>query len=995
MPLSPESKNDGRVLIPEIQIEVEGETRVYSLLSTRTKDSEFSYLNGIQGQFVDRTQEWNLKHEKEELLEERLKDQETTALAIEALDQVGTGINIYDAELNVVQNNKAFRDLYRYTPEECQPGTSLASIIKTGKGKGLSESFDIHEHESRLADHIQKRKDFQSRVLFSDGRVIQMRTTHLSNGVVAVLHEDITLSHRISQEQSNEIAKLSALLHMETLDQLDIGVSAFDNDLNLVFINQGLLNCYGLPETALPTGISLEQILRKSLSNVSSVGKEELEQIIQQRLSLARGGETFDYENVLKDGRIIEVKGKPLQSTGVVFVHSDVTQDRKLRETLQYQDPVTGLPILKVITEAMEERLPDLIQAGRQAIAMRIQVDRFGLTNEIFGQTVGDRLLRQVAQRLRGVAGVHALVGRVSGNEFMLIDEADDASVTASAVIKILNEAMGPLFQFQSDDGESHKMAFTLSGGVALFPDNGKDLSELMDKSRLAAQFAVTQGANTFSFFDWKVTPRRFTSDRIDLENDLRTAIKQDEFSLYYQPIIELQSGRLHGCEVLIRWEHPAKGFISPMDFIPVAEEAGLIMPIGEWVLRTACKQGRKWQEQGYPPMVISVNVSVVQFCHQDFIETVCTILQETEYQAENLELELTESIVVDDLKLTRKILNNLSELGVSLAIDDFGTGYSSLSYLTSLPFNTLKIDQTFIRGIESRSWAITRAITQLARSLGLVVVAEGVETLKQVEALATIACPLVQGYFFSKPLPKSLFNDYLSEQTAPTLSRYNNRAKNKIRVGLPTFAALNKLQRSTFEFQQAHPELEMEIKTDTSDYLMEALALGELDVVMAVSLGRFDRKPVLVWQDELVWIGRSGITLSRTDPLPLLMYPPPLRIRMFEGLKSINRQWRIVYQSPALAGIVDALVLGIGVTALPISTISEFVKDGQFCLLDSKEYNLPELGPVQCGIYHGELEAGATRDWQLKLTDHLTGSIESFGQKPIVTDQRLTPEFT
>ncbi|MGE4634465.1 MAG: EAL domain-containing protein [Arenicellales bacterium] len=915
-------------------------------------------------------------------------DQLTVALAIDALDQVATGINIYDAELNIVLNNKAFRDIYQYTPEECQPGTSLASIIKIGKGKGLSENFDIQEHESRLAEHIRKSKDFETEVLFSDGRVIQMRTTHLRDGGVAVLHEDVTLKHQTSQSQADKISELSAILGLETLDQLDIGISAYDNDLNLVFKNQRLLDFYELPEAAQSTGMPLERILRSASSAVISASKEELEQIIQQRLNLARCGEAFEYDNVLQDGRIIEVKGKPLGSGGVAFVHSDVTQDRKLREKLQNQDQVTGLPSSQFVIEVAKKRIPELIQSGRQAIGMRIQVDRFGIINEIFGPAVGDRLLKQIAQRLRGVAGARALIGRAGGNEFVLIDEADDASVTANAVVKVLKEAMGPLFQFQSDDGKNQKMAFTLSGGIVLFPDNGKDLSELMHKSRLAAQFAATQGGNTFRFFDWQATRRRFTSDRISLENDLRTAIEQEQFSLHYQPQIALQSGRLHGCEALIRWKHPTQGFISPPDFIPLAEETGLIMPIGEWVLRTACKQARKWQEERHPPMMISVNVSVVQFRHEDFIETVRTILQETDFQAENLELELTESIVADDLELTRKILNNLNELGVRLAIDDFGTGYSSLAYLTNLPFNTLKIDQAFIRGAERHNWAIVRAITQLARSLGLVVVAEGVETSEQAEVLASIGCPLAQGYFYSKPLPKSLFKDYLNEQKAPPSWRHENRRKDRIRVGLPTFAAIDQLQRSSLEFQQAHPDLDMEIQCDVSDRLIEALALGELDIVIGVSLGRLDLNPALAWQDRPLWIGRTGTTLSVNDPLPLLMHPEgsPFRMRMIEGLKLIDRQWRTVYQSPALAGIVDALASGIGITALPMSSIAEdtLFKDRQICLLDPKEYGLPELDLVQCGIYHRELEAGATRDWQLKLTDHLTRSIDSFDREPV-----------
>ena len=606
------------------------------------------------------------------------------------------------------------------------------------------------------------------------------------------------------------------------------------------------------------------------------------------------------------------------------------------------------------------------------------------MVNEIYGQNVGDQLLKQVSQRVRGVASDDAIVGRAGGNELVLIDEAIDASNMANSVVKVLREAMRPPFYFRALDGTRQKISLTLSGGIVCFPQNGTELEDLINKSRLAMQYAASQGGDSFRFFDWKATRRRFTSDRISIENDLRTAIEEGQFFLNYQPQIELQSGSVHGCEALIRWQHPKQGLVSPLDFIPVAEETGLIVPIGEWVLRTACEQAKQWQDAGHEPFMLSVNVSAVQFRDDGIVDSIQKVIEETGLEAKYLELELTESIVADDLEGTRQILSDLKALGLSLAIDDFGTGYSSLAYLTQLPFDTLKIDQAFVRGKEKHNWAIVRAVCQLARSLGLKIVAEGVETTDHADMLAGLGCHIGQGYLFSRPLPRDDVDAYLGEHDRSDLTSGNPNQEAKLRVGLPTFAAINQFQKSAMAFRAKHTEFEMEIHCDVSDYLVESLKLGELDLVVGVTLGPVDIDPEHAWLDHPVWLGSQNCKFGERDAVPLLAHPEgsPFRKRMLDSLRQVDRQTKIVYQSPALRGIVNALVAGMGVTALPLSAVQddEAFQSGKIRVLDPEQEGLPVLESVHYGIYSRELKEEGARSGQSSFTKRLAELIDSFG---------------
>jgi len=940
-------------------------------VSQIAEEGEWVLIANIRDLKVTREQENQISH-----LE--------SLLSLKSFDFIDQGISVFDRNLKLLSANQAFLDLLQFPEEFRSPGTPFEDMLRFNAGRGEYGEGDI---ETQVQDRLALARKFEPHEFErtrNDGVIIHIVGTPIDEGIggFITVYTDVTKLRGYDKQQQEEIKQLESVLHLEAMEHIGVGVTVYDDDLRLIRANRAHKELYDLPDALVEPGTPMTSVIR-FLAEQGIYGEGKIEDQVNEALGALRSREEGRRDLYLPNGKVVEIHQKRLEG-GVVLIHSDVTDSREALRKARSTDPVTGLMTLEAVTELVKELFPRLAESGGQSIAVRLQVDRFGVVNEIYGQVVGDQLLKQVAQRIRGVASDDALVGRAGGNEFVLIDEAKDAANMANAVVKVLREAMKPPFYFRSFDGSRQKISLTLSGGIVLFPQNGTELDDLINKSRLSLQYAASQGGDAFRFFDWKATRRRFASDRITVENDLRTALEQDQFFLDYQPQIELRSDGVHGCEALVRWQHPRQGLIPPMEFIPVAEETGLIVPIGEWVLRSACQQAKKWQVAGHPPFVISVNVSAVQFRNDGIVDSIREVLDETGLEAKYLELELTESIVADDLDGTRQILNDLKALGLSLAIDDFGTGYSSLAYLTELPFDTLKIDQAFIRGKEKHNWAIVRAVCQLARSLELSVVAEGVEVTDHVDRLAGLGCQIGQGYFFSPPLSQEEFGTYLDEHETRDTALSGSQQEAKLRVGLPTFAAINQFQKVVMDFRVSHPELQIEIQCDTSDHLVESLSLRELDVIVAPNMGQLDMDPQHAWLDQPVWLGSRDFTLDNEEPVPVLAHPEgsPFRKRMLDSLRQAHRQSHIVYQSPALRDLIDVLIAGMGITALPLSAVrdEEAMRSGQIRVLDPEKDGLPVLESVQYGIYSLELESDIARAGQSSFTDRLAELIDSFG---------------
>ncbi|HVY16035.1 MAG TPA: EAL domain-containing protein [Rhodopila sp.] len=411
---------------------------------------------------------------------------------------------------------------------------------------------------------------------------------------------------------------------------------------------------------------------------------------------------------------------------------------------IAHHDSLTGLPNRLALRHALEGILQEAQRQGAACAVMCLDLDRFKLVNDLYGHQTGDEVLRRVAARLQSLTRPTDVVARISGDEFIVVMPPTldpDAAVMSARFVAALAEPM-------MIDGQ--QICIGGSVGIALYPRDGTDGGELLRNADMALYQAKRDGRGTFRFFDPEMNERLRSRQR--LEQDLRRGIDAGEFQMYYQPLFAVETRRIIGYEALIRWDHPTRGIVSPSEFIPIAEESGLIVPLGRWVLETACREASAWEDD----LQVSVNVSPVQLQQTDFAEMVADTLVRTGFPAHRLELEMTEGVLIAHPEQALAMLRKLRDCGVRLALDDFGTGYSSLSYLRRFPFSKIKIDRSFIQSLGecNESSVLARAIVALGHSLGMGVTAEGVETYEQYNFLEREACNQVQGYLFGKPMP-------------------------------------------------------------------------------------------------------------------------------------------------------------------------------------------------------------------------------------------------
>ncbi len=420
---------------------------------------------------------------------------------------------------------------------------------------------------------------------------------------------------------------------------------------------------------------------------------------------------------------------------------------------LAHYDELTGLPNRSMFNQRLAHALAQARRNDKPLAILFIDLDRFKNINDTLGHDAGDRVLKEVAERLRGCLRESDTAGRLGGDEFVvLIEELSQPVYVAGVAQKILTAVTKPLIL---DAQEFH---LTASIGISTYPDDSKDMQSLLKNADIAMYRAKEQGRNNYQFYSAQMNVH--TLERLALESNLRRALERDEFLLHYQPKVDIGSGRITGMEALVRWQQPTKPLIPPAQFIALAEETGLIVPIGEWVLKTACAQNKSWQEHGLPPLRVAVNLSARQFGHETLLQDVARVLNETGLDPTALEFEITESMVMHNPEHAVKLLTKLKAMGIRLSIDDFGTGYSSLNYLKRFPIDSVKIDRSFIQDLpgDGDDAAITRAIIAMAHSLRLKVIAEGVETEEQLSFLRNHGCDEMQGNYFSKPLPENEF---------------------------------------------------------------------------------------------------------------------------------------------------------------------------------------------------------------------------------------------
>jgi diguanylate cyclase (GGDEF)-like protein/PAS domain S-box-containing protein len=451
---------------------------------------------------------------------------------------------------------------------------------------------------------------------------------------------------------------------------------------------------------------------------------------------------------------------------GSIFWHGfmhDVTERKRYELELKHQaghDTLTGLANRNLMADRLLQNTIHAWRSRQNIGIMLLDLDRFKMVNDSMGHNYGDELLQQVADRLVNCVRAGDTVCRMGGDEFVIIlselVEEDNIGLLAKRIHETLAEP------FSLSD---HQLRITVSIGISLFPKDGELVETLIRNADIAMYRAKEEGGDKFRFFAPEMNAR--IQGILELEEEMHQAIQKSEFVMYYQPQIDLASGRIVGCEALLRWRHPTRGMFMPGNFIPLAEESGMIIQLGHWVLQEVCTQARAWQDEGLPMVKVAVNLSAKQFRQHDLIEQIQAILLQTGLAPSVLELELTESVLIHDPTHAIQIMNHLKQLGISLSLDDFGTGYSSLNYLRHFPLNSIKIDRSFIKDMaqNTNGAVLSKSIVTIAHSLGLKAIAEGVESWEQHDFLASCGCNELQGFLFSEPLPPDEFAEFLREK--------------------------------------------------------------------------------------------------------------------------------------------------------------------------------------------------------------------------------------
>ncbi|MGB7823206.1 MAG: EAL domain-containing protein, partial [Candidatus Sulfotelmatobacter sp.] len=556
----------------------------------------------------------------------------------------------------------------------------------------------------------------------------------------------------ITERKQAEEALLfkTALLEAQAETTID-GILAVDESDHIVLANKQFGRNFEIPDELLSTRDDL--IVLKHVTDKVEDPDGFIERV--EYLNSHRDEKSRD-ELRFKNGKIFDRYSAPLVDSkgryrGRIWYFRDIT-DRKLAEErvqfLAYYDALTGLPNRTLLQDRLAKALAGARRRKDKVAILFLDLDRFKDINDSLGHSVGDLLLQEVAERLKTWAREQDTVARVGGDEFLIVltglKDVADAAVATERIVNLMTAGFVV---------RGHPVNVSCSIGVSIFPEHSADCETLIKNADAAMYSAKENGRNRFQFFTEDMNAQGV--ERLTLENSLRLALDKKELFLVYQPQMDIATGRITGLEALLRWQHPDLGLVPPDKFIRIAENSGLIVPIGEWVVRTACRQARKWQDEGLPPVSVAVNVSAVQFRQEGFCELIRRVLHETGLAPQYLELELTESLLLANADLMLSVVQELKAMGVTLAIDDFGTGYSSFSYLRQFRVSKLKIDRVFIRdvAVNPDDAAITSAIISMAKSLGLKVIAEGVEDESQMSFLRAHQCDEIQGYYFSKPL--------------------------------------------------------------------------------------------------------------------------------------------------------------------------------------------------------------------------------------------------
>jgi diguanylate cyclase (GGDEF)-like protein len=692
----------------------------------------------------------------------------------QAVDNLSLGLVIFDGKYEVVFCNKRYMEIYRLSSEQVKPGTPISDLIRNRLNLGL-------KIRSNPDDYIRERLDnITDRALtiqeFADGRIIAFTVRPMPGGGGMATHEDITgreeistrlkIQHELGREQEENL-RVRNLQFDTAINNMSQGLCFFDAGHRLIVCNDRYVDMYDLPRDRVGPGTALAEIvdMRFEAGSFPAMTRDEY---LHWRTNVAVSHEPTDSIVELQNGRTFKIRHRPMPDGGWVATHEDITEQRRSEVKIEYMahhDALTDLANRVLLNQRLEHALGQRIHREQMVAVHHLDLDQFKAVNDTFGHPAGDKLLKIVAERLRGLVRETDTIARMGGDEFAIVQAPiTDPSEATSLAQRFITSMSEPF------DIDGHQAVIGASVGIAVGPGDGLRPDKLLRNADLALYRAKGDGRGTFRFFEPAMDLQMQTRRVVEL--DLRKALPAGEFELYYQPAVNLASNEISGFEALIRWNHPERGVVSPATFIPLAEEIGFIVPIGEWVIRQACTTAAQWPGD----LHVAVNISAVQFRSPGLMRVIVGALATSGLHPTRLEIEITESVLLQNKETTLAVLHQLRALGIRISLDDFGTGYSSLTYLQCFPFDKIKIDRSFVKDIteSTGSLNIVRAVAALANGLGMTATAEGVETREQLDRITSEGCTEMQGYLFSRPLPaQEIERLFLSElKTQPAARR-------------------------------------------------------------------------------------------------------------------------------------------------------------------------------------------------------------------------------
>lgn len=679
------------------------------------------------------------------------------------LDHLPQGISVFDENLRLKCWNSTFLDVLDLPPESAYVDAPFEDLImyparrgEYGPGDPVQQVAQRRAMALQFQPHRFERTRPNGRTHLIEGRPM-LSDAHIVGFVTS--YTDITEQKTIQRELRRQSDVFQALV-----DNIPGGVTLFDSTQFLLVHNKEYARLLDFPPELFEGHPTLERFFRFNVDRGEYGGEGgDAEFQVQQLLSRARQGQAHHFKRTRPNGTVLDIRGLPLADGSFVTIYTDVTeQDRAAEaiERLAHRDTLTGLANRYTLEARLDQLVADARRHNRRLAVIFLDMDNFKAVNDTLGHGIGDQFLRQVAQRLTASVRENDIVARLGGDEFVIVLTevfgTQEATAIASKIIHALNQpiTLG-----------SHTLSPSASIGICFYPQDGRDRGALMQSADIAMYHAKSAGKGVYHLFDAAMMTA--ATNRSELERALREAVTKQEFVLHYQPQIDASTQRPIGVEALIRWQKPSGELVPPNEFIPLAEELGLINDIGAWALRTACQTLALWRQSGIDTIGMAVNLSAIQLRNANLPRTIADALHESGLPGSSLTLEITESVAMQDPHASIERLSSIRDLGVRIAIDDFGTGYSSLAYLKRLPLDYLKLDRAFVQDLEidSNDAAICTATIGLAHNLGLSVVAEGVETQAQSRYLANLECDFFQGFLYSRALPEGVAFDWLKSR--------------------------------------------------------------------------------------------------------------------------------------------------------------------------------------------------------------------------------------